>query len=464
MITAEFLDFAVLCKHNFYMLETTNKQLAMEIINVARDEILFSMPYLTRALLYMPVVFYEDEIEEGVTIGFGSDGENLYVIAEMVIKRYMEDPHSIAHMLLHTLFHCLYQHPFHYETMHFDHWDLASDMAVEYVIANLNMNFTSLDDDHARSVVLEAMKAKSHNMNAESIYSYLNHHSDEAKEFLKKRELFCFDVHQHWMSKDVEGKIYLGDDQSYAAKTKVNDQWKKMERAVQTEILSFEKTQGYEPGSLSKLFEGDCYSEYDYSEFLRKFAVMSEEIRVNHEEFDYVYYNYGIEMYGNMPLIEPLEYREDNKIRDFVVAIDTSGSVQGSLVQNFLRKTWAMLQSEENFFYDVNIHILQCDSKIQSDVTIHNQQEFDAYMKHVQLKGFGGTDFRPVFQHVNTMIANGRIKDLRGLIYYTDGKGIFPEVAPDYKTAFIFVDNGFMQPNVPAWAIRLILPVEEFEE
>ena len=33
--------------------------------------------------------------------------------------------------------------------------------------------------------------------------------------------------------------------------------------------------------------------------------------------------------YGNLPLIEPLEYRETKKVREFVIAIDTSASCRG---------------------------------------------------------------------------------------------------------------------------------------
>lgn len=39
-----------------------------------------------------------------------------------------------------------------------------------------------------------------------------------------------------------------------------------------------------------------------------------------------------------MLLIEPLEYKEDKVIKDFVIAIDTSGSCAGELVKKFLNK------------------------------------------------------------------------------------------------------------------------------
>ena len=47
--------------------------------------------------------------------------------------------------------------------------------------------------------------------------------------------------------------------------------------------------------------------------------------------------------------------------------------------------------------------------------------------------------------------------NLKGLIYFTDGFGIFPEKQPDYKTAFIYINEGYENPEVPAWAIKLIL-------
>ena len=46
---------------------------------------------------------------------------------------------------------------------------------------------------------------------------------------------------------------------------------------------------------------------------------MGEELKVNDEEFDYIYYTYGLEHYGNMPLIEPLEFKDEKRVRDFAI-------------------------------------------------------------------------------------------------------------------------------------------------
>ncbi len=58
-------------------------------------------------------------------------------------------------------------------------------------------------------------------------------------------------------------------------------------------------------------------------------------MHIDMDSFDYGYYHYGLTLYGNIPLIEELEYKEETGIEDFVIVIDTSGSCASSLIQNF---------------------------------------------------------------------------------------------------------------------------------
>ena len=82
----------------------------------------------------------------------------------------------------------------------------------------------------------------------------------------------------------------------------------------------------------------------------------------------------------------------------------------------------------------------------------------------MKIKGLGGTDFRPVFRRVDEMIHNKEFINLKGLIYFTDGYGVFPECMPAYKTAFVFVEEGYEIPEVPVWAMKLVLTKEDMEE
>ena len=79
-------------------------------------------------------------------------------------------------------------------------------------------------------------------------------------------------------------------------------------------------------------------SRQSYADFLRKFSVLREELHADPDEFDLNYYTYGLRLYGNMPLIEPVESREVKKIQEFVIVVDTSYSTSGELIHKFFER------------------------------------------------------------------------------------------------------------------------------
>ena len=105
--------------------------------------------------------------------------------------------------------------------------------------------------------------------------------------------------------------------------------------------------------------------------FLKRFAVVREEVSVDMDSFDYGFYMYGLQHYGNMPLIEENEFREAKKIEELVIAIDTSASCKEKLVQQFLNETGAILKHQESFFHKVHIRIIECDNQIQKRYSNH---------------------------------------------------------------------------------------------
>ena len=243
------------------------------------------------------------------------------------------------------------------------------------------------------------------------------------------------------------------------------ESWGGIALRMQTELEAFGKKQGTEAGLLTQNLKEINRERYNYTEFLKKFAVRGEIMKINPDEFDYNYYTYGLKLYENMPLIEPLEYKDVKRIRDFVIAIDTSGSTSGELVQTFVQKTYNVLKSTESFFTKINLHIIQCDAAIQEDVKITTQEEFDRYLNNMELHGMGGTDFRPVFSYVNSLVDIGEFENLKGLIYFTDGFGSFPAKKPPYDAAFVFIEDemngGFNNYDVPSWAIKMVLRKDE---
>ena len=239
--------------------------------------------------------------------------------------------------------------------------------------------------------------------------------------------------------------------------------WRKTGKALAEEIRTAASARVAKADSLAAELEDMGRPRTDYREFLRQFAVPGEVMRLSDDEFDYVYYTYGLKLYGRMPLIEPLEYREERRIREFVIVIDTSGSVWGKAVKRFIDTTFEVLSSTESFFDKVSIRILQCDAKVLADDTITSLDELAAWNRTVSVRGGGGTDFRPAFAYVDDLIARGEMPEPAGLIYFTDGKGTYPEVRPDYKTAFVFYDMGYRANLVPPWAIQVLLDAEALD-
>ena len=214
-----------------------------------------------------------------------------------------------------------------------------------------------------------------------------------------------------------------GEGQPTASITAValNATWQQIAERMQVDIETFGKQHGDMPGGLIQNLKEVNREKYDYTSFLKKFAVMGETMKINDDEFDYIFYTYGLQLYEKMPLIEPLEYKEIKAIKGFVIAIDTSGSTSGELVLKFVQKTYNILKSTESFFTKINLHIIQCDADIQEDKKITCQEDFDEYLKTIQIHGLGGTAFRPDIDHVEHLRKNKEFNNLQGLIYFTDG-------------------------------------------
>ena len=154
-----------------------------------------------------------------------------------------------------------------------------------------------------------------------------------------------------------------------------------------------------------------------------------------------------------MPLMEPLETKEVKKIYEFVIVLDTSYSIDENLAKRFLSNTYSILSTSNMFYKTCKVHIIQCDDRIRKDDVVSNQNEMDHLLNAFTFVGGGNTDFRPVFQYVNDLMDAKAFQNLCGLLYFTDGKGIYPKKNPAYKTAFIYLED-YDQNKVPSWAIQ----------
>ena len=434
--------------------------------------------------------------------GIGTDGRLVYADIDEVICAYRENRIRLSRTYLHMIFHCLFQHPFRCRRMDRRRWNFAADAAAEDAVLSLGIEALQMEDDWQLKAKLDLMKqAVGEPFTAERIYHYLRTHSepfdvehaaqntsrqadrtqsdrtqsdriqsdriqsgrargedDFPDAWAEDASIFHRDIHEPWLFINdtmPEEVIRRGGEET-------GGKWRSISQGVQHDMEMHEKNQALEPGSLTKIFHLQYRKESTYTEFLKRFAKLTEDMHISSDEFDYIYYMYGLQLYGNVPLIEPLEYRETDRIRDFVIAIDTSGSCQDHVVQGFLQKTWDVMKNSGIFTGDLNLHIIQADAQVQRDDVIRSQEDFDLYMKDVEIKGSGGTDFRPVFQHVDELQRSGQFTHLQGLIYFTDGYGLFPQERPEYPTAFVFIRDQWEIPKVPAWAYQIVLNDTQF--
>lgn len=442
-----------------------SKDLAKEILSFSRDHLLVSLRFLHMALYQFQNVQLIDDNT------MGSNGETLFYDYKYVLKTYRQEKEALARTYLHMVFHWIFYHPFK-EGVEDDLWNLATDIAVENTILELKIKAVQTQKDLDQIDAIKALKEKTE-ITGEKLYKYFWRNPLPEDVLKNYAALFKRDEHSLWrispkanvfddrIDEDFIKKKIEDGQQEY--KEEIQENWEKISDRVKVDLETFSKERGEDAIALIQNIKEVHRDQYDYGAFLKQFSVLSEEIQVNNDEFDYGFYTYGMELYGNLPLIEPLEHKEVYKIKDFVIAIDTSGSCSGEVVQAFLNKTYSIMKSTENFFRKVNIHIIQCDAKVQQDTKITSDEEFEEFMDNLQLFGFGGTDFRPVFYYVEELMEEGEFDNLKGLIYFTDGYGVFPEWRPKYDVAFVFLDENYNDKKVPSWAIKLVLQEEELK-
>ena len=243
-----------------------------------------------------------------------------------------------------------------------------------------------------------------------------------------------------------------------------DEKWKDLAEKSQTSMETVMAGQATGGEAVLEQIQVATRDDVDYRAFLRRFAVPREVLAVDGDAFDYIFYTYGLQLYGNMPLVEPPETKEEKRIEDFVIAVDTSMSTSGELVRQFLACTYGILRSTGTFTRKVNIRVIQCDDQVRSDTVIHDLEDLKQYMEHFELCGGSATDFRPVFEHVAKLQKEGAFTSLRGLIYFTDGMGIYPQKRPPYDVAFVLLEEPPLAVKMPPWAIRLVLDLPGLEK
>lgn len=430
------------------------RKVAEEALEVAKNRIVTNMRFMDTA------VFALRDIAEGEAgLLFCTDGSALHYTPEYILSCSRKGLSEMVHNYLHVLLHCIFRHHRIGKQMDRRYWNIATDMAVEALIQSFeNKAFSSVLQDERRRTLAQ-IRTETSSLSAERIYKYLSAAGYTDTELQDMQWLFRVDSHHLWYGNtnpEMEVKPQEDEDASMEDADSDSPDWDKISQMVKLSLEAEER--GEEKGELLAALNRRTIRHMDYSTFLRKFTLFRENLRVDDNDFDYIFYTYGLELYGDMPLIEPLEYTDERTIRDLVIVIDTSASTEGELVEKFLERTMDILSESREIRNRFNIHVLQCDTAVQDDRILRSPEDVKNFMDHFEIRGMGGTDYRSAFRYVNELVEKGTFSRLQGLLYFTDGKGIYPKRKPGYDTAFIFEDEEAAGlAKVPSWAMKVVL-------
>ena len=427
-----------------------------DILDSARTQLCMALPYLTPALCaraFAP--------GDGVTVSAATDGSAYYYYAPYLATLYLRSSGAVCRLYLHSVLHCLFRHLRGRRGKDAALWDLACDAAAESVLDSLALPCLAPVQTPIRKKFWGECRAQMKVLTAEGIYRMLLSERRPEYEIAQLSRAFSLDDHGLW---DAEEKREREQSE------RQDKNWQRLANETQSAMGSFFAAEGTGGEAVTEQLSVAARDDVDYRKFLRRFAAPREVLKSDVDAFDYSYYSYGLRLYGNMPLIEPPETKEETRIEELVIAVDTSMSTSGELVRRFLENTYAVLRSTDTFTRRLDVHILQCDDQLRDDTRIRSANELRRYMAALPLTGGSATDFRPVFEHIEALQRAGQLKNLRGLLYFTDGMGIYPTRRPPYEVAFILLAEPPMALSMPRWAIRLVPelgdagPVKQLDE
>ncbi len=425
------------------MEQTDFAGIGRDILSASRNELYMNLPYLDAALCALAFA-----PGGGITLSLATDGETLYYDGAWLAERYLRSRVWSCRAYLHTVLHCMLRHLAKKRGKVPQLWDLACDTAVESILDELDYPCLSAGPAPQKQKFYGECRRDMPVLTAEGVYRRLLRLNLSEYEIARLQRAFLADDHGLWDAERQDG----GEQSS-----RQDQKWRDLSGKAQTGLETVLADKGTGGKAVLEQVRVAVRDDVDYRAFLRRFAAPREIVAVDGDAFDYGFYSYGLRLYGNMPLVDPPETREEKRIEDFVIAVDTSMSTSGERVRQFLACTYAILRSAGTFTRKVNIRILQCDDQIRSDDVIHDLEDLRSYMENFRLTGGSATDFRPVFEHVAKLQEAGAFASLRGLVYFTDGMGIYPEKRTPYETAFILLGEPPLSVKTPPWAIRLVL-------
>lgn len=451
------------------------RELSEQIIKHTMRTAASSFPFLAKPI-YSLKTKPAEEIES-----ICSDYEYIYYNPKWLIDKYNKNGKKMENTIIHTILHNLYLHP-SMTTENDKVFEAAADMSVFCMMKNadaLKTNaaidkefdaFLKLCGGTSTSELFKAAEADPAVFNKMfSIVSKLK--EDDHNLWYTKRkdnppeqenapqqageptEITVSDEPQNGNGSD--GEPQNANAAAVGSQMNKNEEmWSSM--LVQAQANARSPQYGSSHGNMfDEIKKPDRFSKVSYLEYLKRFAIQ-EIMSEDPDTFDVIMYTWGMDNLGDTPIVEFSETREQCSVTDIIIAIDMSGSCSGDIAVNFLRQIYTLFE-QLNIRSSVNIHVVTFDTQITGEKIIRSRKDAERLIRDYEGVGWGGTSFECVFDYADEFSKKNRGKKLKGLFFFSDAMGSFPEQKPKYRTTFFVpVDNDpmFCYDNycfVPDW-------------
>lgn len=344
------------------------KQTAAQILELTRRQLAQEIP-----ALMLPLYLFRDQPLEK-PIPPSTDGSTLFYCPERLIADFQTDRKLPARQLMHVLLHCLLGHlPQRREVKLPPLFDALADCRVQAIMDQLPGQLILPQKTEAWDWPIFAWMDQPEEplelqRSLPELYNAVRKEPKLMRKAMRKGAARGLDEHGLWNPAVVPAGAAgpaQGEpgEESQSGPGQPAPDW----QAVMKSLAQQSPGSGWGslPGILQEAFCPTEENQITYGDFLRRFACPRERLLTDPDGLDSRWYCLGLELYGDIPLIEPPELSEPPVPDQIVIAMDTSGSCHGEVGRRFLRETLNLLRDISAGARRFQVLLLQCDAQIQ---------------------------------------------------------------------------------------------------
>jgi len=374
---------------------------ARNIISVAFIRTVGRFPFFAYLLHSLPVVPSWDVLTADV------DGRQIRYNPAFVAGLYDAlGPDGVVWLLAHEVLHPALGHLWRGERFDQERWNIACDVVVNELLAEVGLPVPH-DCVRASDAGIDRFDFQ---LSEEEIYHLLaSAGSTSNSKGRPGRDIVRPSQGEH---RNVDGT--LQDVPS-------RHEWAtRLRRAAE---YARQRQQGKLPAGLLRAFGLDEPSRVDWRSVVERYITLARN-DYSWQAFDRRMLQYGV-------------YFPDLRSEQVVVvaAVDTSGSIKKEQLSAFVSEVVAFSRTVPGVWG----YVVTCDAAVRDVVPFDELNP-----ANFKPRGGGGTDFRPVFEWVESVGLQPAV-----LVYLTDGDGEFPAEAPPYPVVWVIHRTDGEHPSVP---------------